>query len=70
MHALQIAAAGDVPDDDGAALGGSSGRTMAAPVAQVVHGLGDITVEAGEVDHDPVKTHTPSPDAPPILRNA
>ena len=30
---------------------------MTATIAQVVHGLGDITVKAGEIDHDPTKMH-------------
>jgi hypothetical protein len=70
MHAFQIAAAGDVPDDNWTTFGCRGRRSVAATIAQVIHGLGDITVKAGEVDHDRVSTHRGISVAPPILRKA
>jgi hypothetical protein len=45
MEAAQVAAAGDIPDDDRAAFGGGFWGTVTASVAQAVGGLVDATEE-------------------------
>ena len=70
MDAFQVAAPGNVPDDDGTTFSGGGGRAVATAVTQVIQWLRDIAIKAGEVDHDLVSTHGGHCVAPPILRNA
>ena len=51
MNALEIATAGDVPDDNGPAFGGGARSAVSLAVSQGVGGLGEAAVELGDVDH-------------------
>jgi hypothetical protein len=67
MQAFQIAAAGDIPDNNGPTLSSCGWRTMATTISQVVHRLGDIAVKTGKIDHEATINVASVPHRPPDL---
>ena len=54
MNALEIAASGDVPDDDGFAFRGGVRSAMTVAVTEGVRRLGNPAVELRQIDHTPL----------------
>src|SRR5690348_10419857 len=52
MRATQVAAPGDVPDNDRFSVGSGARCCVADAVAERIRGLRNITEESGKISHD------------------